>query len=129
MLLLFASVPHKSQISLNCLACSRLLERSVKERARGRKRRRRQGDENEGGPHPRRFRPLALSFTLLSRSLEQAMNCLVKLLCQRVDSSKSLQSFFYKNVEKIRTFSLASASAAKSHVLIKKGEYTDYAHV
>ena len=33
-------------------------------------------DENEGGwgslPHPRRFRPLALSFARLSRSLEQA---------------------------------------------------------
>ena len=42
------------------LACSRLLDRRAKERARGRK------------PVPPRFRPLALSFARLSRSLEQA---------------------------------------------------------
>ena len=42
------------------IACSRFLERRAKERARGRKRR------------PPRFRPLALSFAILSRSLEQA---------------------------------------------------------
>ena len=65
-------------ISKCIVACSRLLERSTKERARGRKRRRGRRDENEGGwlPHPRRFHPLALSFARLSRSLEQA-KCIV----------------------------------------------------
>ena len=49
---------------LTLLASSRLLERSAKERARGRKRKRKR---------KRRFRPLALSFARLSRSLGQAI--------------------------------------------------------
>ena len=61
------------------LACSRLLERRAKERARGQN----EGDwgrEKEREKSPPRFRPLALSFARLSRSLEQARMDLTSIL-------------------------------------------------
>ena len=65
-------VPQVCYVAGFKLACSRLQERRAKGEGKGMKTRGDWGREKEGKEVPPRFRPLALSFARLSRSLEQA---------------------------------------------------------